>query len=144
MKTINKKTKYEKIITTITTNAGIPKKLTELILAQAKHETNNFTSKVFIENNNAFGYKHIEGGRFQMQAGRRSPEGNQYAHYATLENSTRELIAWIMRRLIERKFPQLDTITTTTQYAALLKRTGYFTDTTSNYAKGLTKYFNNK
>lgn len=152
MKTINKKTKkppdkikqYENTILTTATNTGIPRTLAQLIIAQAKHETNNFTSKVFTENTNAFGYKHIEGGRFQMQAGRRSPEGNQYAHYSTLENSTRELIAWIHRRLVERKFPQLDTITTPTQYAALLKKCGYYTDRTSTYATGLKKWFNNK
>lgn len=132
--------KHETIILRTTIKAGIPKSLALLIVAQAKHETNNFTSKVFQENNNAFGYKYIKGATLQLEHGRMSPEGNAYAHYKNLKNSTKEIIAWIYRRVKEKKFPNLDTIKTPQQYAIYLKITGYYTDTIHNYTMGLKKF----
>lgn len=140
-------TKYKKYEITIfhtALNAGIPEDLAHLILAQAKHETANFTSKVFKENKNAFGYKYVKGAKWQQQPGRRSPEGNQYAQYTNLENSTREITAWIYRRLKEKKFPDLETIKTPYQYATLLKNTGYYTDTIITYTIGLKKFITKK
>lgn len=137
-------TKYKKYEITIfhtALNAGIPEDLAHLILAQAKHETANFTSKVFKLNKNAFGYKYIKGAAQQLpQPGRISPEGNQYAHYHDLEHSTKEIIGWIYRRLEEKKFPDLETIKTPYQYATLLKETNYYTDTITNYTRGLNKF----
>lgn len=141
-------TKYKKYEITIfhtALNAGIPEDLAHLILAQAKHETANFTSKVFKKNKNAFGYKYVKGAKWQMlQSGRTSPEGNQYAQYINLESSTLEITSWIYRRLKEKKFPDLETIKTPEQYAISLRKTNYYTDSITNYTRGLRKFLTKK
>lgn len=122
---------------------GMPVRLSELIAAQAAHETANFTSKVFVQNNNAFGYKYVKGAIWQDGAGRTSTEGDPYAKYASLANSVHELTAWIGRRVKEGKFPpDLNTITTPLGYASLLKSCGYYGDTAQNYTAGLAAALN--
>lgn len=128
---------YFNKIKSIATSDGMPEKLALLIAAQAAHETGNFTSEVFIENNNCFGYKRVEGAIWQEDAGRMSPEGNAYAKYATINNSVHELTAWIRRRINEGRFPAIDQITSGFQYAQALKSCGYYGDTVENYARGL-------
>lgn len=118
-----------------------------LMVAQAKHETNGFTSPVFKKNNNAFGYKYVKGAKYQLGAGSAAPpsEGRQpYAKYATVADSAREVAAWIGRR---KKYFLL--VNTKEQYARELKRQGYYgrfpgmTDEQSitNYLGGLKKYY---
>ena len=116
---------------------GMPETLSILIAAQAAHETGNFTSNVFLQNNNAFGYKRYAGAKYQIGAGRISPEGNNYAQYANIDNSVHEITGWIKRRLSEGKFPLLQSIKTPLQYAMALKSCGYYGDSVDNYTKGL-------
>lgn len=116
---------------------GMPPALATLITAQANHETNGFTSNVFKTCNNAFGYKYV-GQSLATGACVNAPEGDQFAKYLSLENSTHEITAWIKRRQQEGVFPaDLNTITTPDQYAALLKDAGYYGDTEANYTNGL-------
>lgn len=116
---------------------GMPPALATLIAAQAAHETSNFTSKVFIEDLNCFGYKRFPGAKYQLASGRMSPEGNNYARYATIADSVHEITAWIKRRLKEGRFPPLDEIVTAADYAVNLKKCGYYGDTSINYLTGL-------
>lgn len=116
---------------------GMPSQLAYLIAAQAVHETGNFTSKLFKENNNAFGYKYVKGAMWQEGPGRMSPEKNVYARYASVTNSVHEVTAWIRRRLKEGLFPPLKEITTPNQYASALKKSGYYGDTIKNYVAGI-------
>ncbi len=123
---------------------GMPANMCTLIVAQSKHETADFTSNAFIKNNNGFGYKYVPGGKYQSGAGITSTEHDPYAKYDSLENSVKEICAWIRRREHEMKFPaDLSSITTPTQYATLLKQCGYFGDPVGNYIAGLTHYLNN-
>lgn len=120
---------------------GIPRNLALLIVAQSKHETANYTSNVFRSCNNAFGYKYV-GQTLSTGPCTGSPEGDRYAKYATVENSAKELALWIKRRQAEGKFPQdLTTITTAAKYALLLKNSGYYGDSVSNYTNGLLAWF---
>lgn len=122
---------------------GMPVRLSELIAAQAAHETANFGSKVFLQNDNCFGYKYVKGAIWQDGAGRTSTEGDPYAKYSSIANSVHELTAWIRRRQKEGKFPpDLTTITTPLGYASLLKVCGYYGDTTQNYTAGLAAAIN--
>lgn len=119
----------------------MPHQLALLIVAQAKHETNNFASNVFKTCNNAFGYKYV-GQKLSTGRCTGSPEGNSYAKYASIEDSTREVTGWIKRRQKEGKFPaNLHTIQTARQYADLLKKAGYYGDTVTNYTAGLVHWF---
>jgi flagellum-specific peptidoglycan hydrolase FlgJ len=121
-------------------NPGVPERLAVLMVKQAKHETADFSSRVFLEDNNAFGYKYYSGSPYQTDKGRTSTEGDPYAHYATIEDSTREIIDWLYRRKREGKFPDLATITTEEQYAQLLKASGYYGDPVAVYLEGLKRW----
>jgi uncharacterized FlgJ-related protein len=126
---------------------GMPVILSNLIVAQSKHETTDvkkkqpYTSNAFVKNNNAFGYKAVKGAKWQLGPGITSSEKDPYANYASVENSVHELTDWIKRRQKQGKFPSdLNTITEPVQYANLLKACGYFGDPVQNYISGLTKY----
>lgn len=116
---------------------GMPPVLATLIVSQSGHETDGWTSHVFITCNNAFGYKWI---RQATAIGpcTGSPEGDNYAKYSTIEQSTHELTQWIKRRQHEGKFPaDLTTINSPEQYNQLLYNAGYYGDSPTTYLNGL-------
>lgn len=124
-------------------NPGLPVGLANLLVAQAAHETGNFTSRFFRDYNNAFGYSWA-GSRYQTGPGPAADNGQPIGVYASVADSTREIVDWIYRRQKEGKFPaDLSTITTPDQYAQLLKNAGYYGDTLSNYTAGLRRFFTN-
>lgn len=136
-------TATESIIYNTARAGGIPAALSLLLIAQAKHETGNFTSNFFKQYNNAFGYSYVPGGKWQLPAGGSiADNGKPIAAYSTLANSVNEIVDWIKRRQNEGKFPaDLSTITGPDQYAQLLKSAGYYGDTLANYARGLRSFF---
>ena len=121
---------------------GMPDDLARLIVAQAKHETDSFTSHAFLKNNNCFGYKFVSGGKWQTGKGIGSSEaGSSYADYKDITDSVHELTDWIKRRQFGKKFPvDLKEIKTPTDYATLLKNCSYFGDTLQHYIDGLTHF----
>lgn len=126
---------------TPTNPQGLPPFLALLLVSQAKHETGDFSSNAFVQDNNAFGYSYVPGAQWQAGAGIIADNGQPVAKYASLENSVGELIDWIYRRVKEGKFPaNLNTITSPQQYAQLLKDAGYYGDTVQNYTAGLVRW----
>lgn len=126
---------YQQIVFDTAISDGMPEQLARLIAAQAAHESNGFTSAIFLDCNNAFGYK-VFGNAAAC------PGHPDYELYPTLQASTHEITSWIKRRLQEGNFPSLDTITTPDQYASLLKQNGYYEDSESNYSAGLIAWLN--
>lgn len=125
------------------TNPGLPATLANLLIAQAKHETGNYTSRFFTQYNNAFGYSYA-GSKYQTGPGPTADNGQPIGVYGSLADSVREIVDWIYRRVREGKFPaDLSTIQTPEQYAALLKSAGYYGDTLANYTRGLKNFFLN-
>jgi flagellum-specific peptidoglycan hydrolase FlgJ len=123
-------------------NPGLPPVLSSLLVAQSAHETGNFTSNLFKNFNNAFGYSYVPGGVYQKGAGTIADNGQPIAVYESIEDSTKEVIDWIYRRVKEGKFPaDLFTITTPEQYAQLLKASGFYADSLQNYTAGLKRFF---
>lgn len=122
-------------------NPGLPDPLASIVVAQAKHETGNFTSRFFTENNNAFGYAYYAGSNYQTGAGDLADNRQPIATYANIEDSTKEVIDWIWRRFRRGEFPDPTAIQTTDQYAAALKSAGYYGDTLANYARGLKSFY---
>lgn len=123
-------------------NKGLPPVLSSLLVAQAAHETGNFTSNFLKKYNNAFGYSYFPESVYQSGAGTVADNGQRIATYANIEESTKEIIDWIYRRVREGKFPSdLFTITTPDQYAQLLKSANYYGDTLQNYSAGLRRFF---
>jgi len=126
------------IIYTTVKGAGIPDPLAGLIVAQARHETADFTSPVFRQCSNAFGYKAV----FNAVPCVDSPEGNDYEKYPSVKDSALEIAAWIKRRQVDGSFPaDLTTVATPERYAYLLKISGYYGDTIENYTNGLYRFW---
>ena len=111
---------------------GMPRPLALLILAQARHESGDFTSSVFLDCNNAFGYNYVSSS---------CPGHDTYQNYNSLADSVHDLTGWIWRRYNEGNFPDLSTITTPGYYAQLLQQNDYYTDTVSNYTNGLLRWY---
>ena len=126
-------TNEQKVYSTALNN-NIPGPLALLIVAQSKHESNDYTSAVFLDCNNSFGYK-------ALNASQSCPLHPDYKKYSNIEESTLEIVNWIGRRLNEGNFPPLDEITTAEQYAQLLKDNGYYGDSVYNYTNGLLNWF---
>lgn len=72
-----------------------------MMIPMAQFETNNFTSNVFKNNNNAFGYKYFPGSAYQIGRGTAAPQtggdSGSYGRYATVADSAKEVADWIGR-----------------------------------------------
>lgn len=120
---------------------GMPIQLSKLIACQGAFESDNFTSRVFLADNNSFGYKYTAKSDHQDGPGLVSTEGDHYAHYKTFDDSIQEICSWIKRRQAEAKFPvDLTKIQTGNDYAYLLKSCGYFGSKENDYAAGINMY----
>ena len=129
----------DEIVLNTVKNCGYTHTLAFLILQQAKVESANFTSHVFRENRNAFGYKFYKGALLQIAPSTVSPEKDFYAKYRSLEDSVREIIFWLRRRDRERKLIISD-LTSEIKYATALKSCGFFGGTAEAYAKAMKVY----
>lgn len=130
---------YDQLIYDIARRSGFPDNFARLVVAQCKHESANYTSNVFKLNNNLNGYKFV--GQKIAKKGTLSPEGDYYAKYAKVEDSVLELVNWIKRRQLEKKFPaDLSTINSPAKYAELLKAAKYYGDPVEVYSKGLIRW----
>lgn len=118
---------------------GMPATLAELIAAQARHETGDYSHRFFTTGKNAFGYSYVAGARWQLpEPGTRADNGLPIAQYRSVADSVHELTDWIKRRQREGRFPaNLATITDAGQYARLLKDSGYYGASLASYAAGL-------
>lgn len=108
------------------------------VYAQARHESNDFKSRVYLDNHNYFGMKWIDGRRGQVaKKGLLSPDGNFYAHYETDSSSILDLLKWFDYK----NFPV--SVKDANQYASELKNRNYYGDSVANYERAL-KFWINK
>jgi hypothetical protein len=100
--------------------------LVPFIIAQAKHETGNFTSNLFRNHNNMFGMK--------VPVKRKSfRNGETESGFSTFESTT-DSARDFLEYLRSVNFPKnVDSF----QYVAALKNRRYFEDTFGNYLKGV-------
>lgn len=98
------------------------------IQAQAKHETGNFTSRIYLQNHNLFGM------RFPSSRDTTAIDNrDNYAYYNNDEDSVKDLVKWLEYTGVDKN-PAPKTLTA---YVAALKRRGYFEDSIKNYMNGL-------
>ena len=131
---------FDTIIYTAARGAGVPDQVARIIAAQARHETGNYTSRVFKNDNNAFGYKFV--GQRNAVPGTAAPasEGSApYARYKSVQDSTIEMVNWLKRRQREGKLKIVD-LNTPEKYAAALKASGYYGAPQSLYATAVAKH----
>jgi len=112
---------------------GFNPTLAKFAQAQAAHETNGFNSRLFTDNNNAFGMKYA---KQILSVG----EKKGFANYNSVNDSVKDLIKWytINRNKI---FSLPLVIVTLKDYVNFLKRNKYFEDTEANYLKGVEYYY---
>jgi hypothetical protein len=113
----------------LVTAAGFNDKYARFIVSQAAHESANFTSMVFQENNNPFGIKYFR----QKEA---TGEKNGYAYY---ENGMGQSVTDYKR--IFKTFG-LVSLTRLDQFVNVLKIHNYFEAPEEEYLKGCTWFYN--
>lgn len=130
---------YDELIYNTARADGMPDKLALFIVAQARHETGNYSSDFFTIGKNAFGYSFVSGAKWQLSTpGPMADNGEPIAQYSSVERSVHEITDWIKRRQNEGKFPaSLSTIQTPEYYAQLLKQSGYFGAPLQTYTAAL-------
>jgi hypothetical protein len=109
-------------------------KYTPYIIAQAKHESNNFTSSVYRNNNNPLGMKVPSKRTFLGTKGTEAPDGGFYAKYETDTVGFKDLLIWLRYR----NFPQ--NLNSVDEYVNAMKDKGYFGDTVTNYLRGVKRF----
>lgn len=137
---------YDQLIYDAAIKGGFTPTSAKLVVAQARHETGNYTSNVFKKNNNLFGMKFV--GQPLAERGTSAPKSEWgcggkcnsdfYSKYANVQDSVQDLINRNLK--LTRNgvtFEQLKNAPDSTTYATLLKKRGYYGATTTIYDKGL-------
>lgn len=122
--------------------AGLTDAQAKIIVAQAQHESANFTSNVFKTDNNLFGMKmpskrprtYIERpSKIIMQSEGSTP----YAHYVSITDSVNDLVkGWHSYNKTNWSL-----LTTPALYSAYLKSKGYYGDAQAVYTNALNRFF---
>jgi len=108
--------------------AGFSPLQAQYITAQAAHETANFSSTIFLQNNNLFGYKYVG------QALARG-EKNGHARYENLTDSIKDYQVYYKLRRYPKIFGSL------AEFVKALKRNGYFQAPEAEYLKGVIHFY---
>ena len=110
---------------------GVPADTARMIVAQAVHETGNFTSELFARGNNAFGMK-LPRRRNTLAIDRGlKVEGDPAASFNSVEDSVDDLLLWLDFNSLPINYSTLE------DYIAAIRRKGYFTDTYIRYLTGV-------
>jgi len=129
---------FDQVVANALTEDGVlPASAIRFAIDQVRLESDNYTSNVFMTDDNLDGYKYVDGAEFQEGPGLQSPEGDYYAQYASVENSAHELSAWWARRVSQDGF-DLGTLTSISAYAGALKQFGWYQSSQLAYAARMT------
>ncbi|MCC6288105.1 MAG: glucosaminidase domain-containing protein [Chitinophagaceae bacterium] len=128
---------YETAVYNTAINNEVSADVALLIVSQARHESANFSSNVFKQNNNAFGYKYVGQSGASQGTAAPSSEGGYYAKYDSLEDSALEVVNWWKRRIRQGVINDWSDIATPDSYALALKKAGYYGDSLANYTAAL-------
>ena len=125
-----KVTTQDKIINTLTANGLNP--ITAIFaFCQAAHETGNFTSPLFLANNNCFGMKMPV-----IRPTTADKESLGYAHYKSIEDSAKDFYLYY-------KYVNLPSgLQTLNQYVTGLYNKGYFEAPLQEYINGVQHFYN--
>jgi hypothetical protein len=123
-------------------NAALSKGFTptsaKFLVAQARHETGNYTSNVFKLNNNLFGMKFANQPLATKGSPAPSSEVGVYAKYNSPADSIKDQVdRYFVKTMGGVTFEELKASQTPLEYATNLKKRGYFTDTIQNYVSGI-------
>jgi len=105
--------------------------MARFITAQAAHETGNFTSKIFEENNNLFGMK-LPAIRKTLAIG----ENKGHAVYKSIQDCIKDF------KLYFDSFKYISSYSSIELYVKALKRNRYFEADEEQYKKGCEHFYN--
>jgi flagellum-specific peptidoglycan hydrolase FlgJ len=128
----------------------------KFVVAQARLESGHYASDIFKNNNNSFGMKYIEQplatkgslAPYKERSGSCKANGvcsnsDYYAKYSTVEDSIKDVIERNYNKTMNGVTPaQLKNSKTPEEYAALLKKRGYYGATESLYASTIKSILN--
>jgi len=109
--------------------AGFTPITAQYITAQAAHETANFSSQIFLQNNNLFGYKYV--GQWRAQG-----EKNGHAYYKSISDSIADYSHYYKMAGYPKVFLSL------TDFVTALKRNKYFEAPLQEYITGVKHFYN--
>jgi hypothetical protein len=125
---------FDQVIANALAEDGIlPSYAHEWVIEQARLETDNYTSDVFLQNNNINGYNY-DNSQWQDGPGLAKPAsegGGSYGNYDSVENSVHETSYWWQRRAAAGF--DLTSLTTRTAFVAELVAIGWFTSGATAY-----------
>ena len=102
----------------------------KIITAQAAHETANFTSEVFLQNNNLFGFR-----RAAPYPTFSKGLKNSYSDYENIEDSIKDFT------LYYREFRYPKVFLSVFSYVMAIYQKGYFEDDPEKYARGVSHFY---
>lgn len=113
----------------------IPDPMKKLLLAQAKHESGNFTNKLTRTANNFMAINHSSN-RPTLSLGRNGhAEGRSgFAVYSSLDSAALDFVYFMQYKNIPDTFTRADT------YAKFLKKINYYEDSEVNYRRALNRW----
>lgn len=111
------------------TNAGFKDLYSRFIVSQAAHECGNFTSDVFLKNNNPFGIKYFG----QAEA---DGELNGYAYYKNMGRAVQDY------ERIFKTYGIIIGLNSLDNFVDLLKKHNYFEAPQDEYLRGCTWFYN--
>lgn len=121
------------------TECGVGDTMAWFIVAQAKHESGNFKSKLFREHNNAFGMRFPRVRPTTAAHGGACAEGKTgYASYCSVEDSAEDVVRWLEFNSVDKNIGSID------KYVKVLRKKKYFTDKESKYLRSLKKIYEHK
>ena len=103
----------------------------KMITAQAIHETGNFTSRLYKDQNNLFGMRHP-----QVRETLSTASNNNYATFASLSDSVKDLMLYFKEFNIPAKHEKV------ADYVKILKSKGYFEDGYVDYFNAVRSHYN--
>jgi uncharacterized FlgJ-related protein len=109
--------------------SGLSPVLSQFAVAQAAHETGNFTSTVYLANNNICGMRPPQ--TYVIAIG--SQFG--YAKYNSIEDSAKALVVWL-------KSHNMTGLQTLEQYVHNLKLNNYYEANETEYLNGVKHFYN--
>lgn len=137
------KSKYKDIVFDSFRAAGFNEDLAALLTSQSAFETANWTSKLFLEQNNLNGMKEakkrkttdIDNGFFSAAAGTFEADKIGYSEYKNINEAA------IDTRYYWESFKNPETFDSVAAFVACLKKAGYFEANESAYKTGVEYYY---
>ena len=129
LRSLKKTTIQSKIIGSLI-SGGVNPALANIVFAQACHETGNFTSPVFLLNNNCFGMRPPQ--EYIIATG----EQFGYAKYNSIEDSAQAMSVYLSAHGITGNIQTVD------QYVNSLHDQAYFEADLQEYINGVTYFYN--